>query len=541
MSQKPEWRRRCPGIWQRDAGGFSGSTWTGPDEPAVRLDWGQFGGTTGRSVLERRVMLGDALGIKTNPLGSAYRASTRDVVMFLEESLDDSMIEDLQFAFTLVDWRRGEPIAPSSDEVEVWPIYALLKHLFLAQPVAGPEGDVYIVADLNLLATLRSGDVVRATQIAVRRLQKCRIDPHGLRTTSAGLTRCDFYRFSVNTGALRRHDAANLQIRRNEAMDWTTLETAPRVLFEANLRPAQGERFQPTGFADLGAAQYTRPDGTDMLLVESAQSVANRLERTCLDGDGPDLSAELVGLPYVAATLTSADKPVRTSSLVEAHRIGSPYFLLNKKFKDQLAKEMKYNPKRLLDWKAIYSTLFRYDPNSLVHGAFLALLEGGRVRTPLAVTGFIEAANVKKAISCGVKNSPVDPKGELHVSEAEAGERGVYSNVPYSRIEFTAAAETIKAYFNIDLALTRGYGLPPHAPFQLLTALALLKVRRFLSAHLRLRTACDFQLVDDVRCTAPVEFQIPDEASLLTMVQSGIKNCKALFADPPVTELKRPR
>src|SRR5664279_4923477 len=277
-------------------------------------------------------------------------------------------------------------------------------------------------------------------------------------------------------------------------IEWTKLENAPRVLLEAELVAAQGDRFQPTGFADLGAAQYTRPDGKEMLLVESAQSVANRLEKTCLDGDGPDLAAELKGLPYVAATLNGAGDSVRTSSLIEAHRIGSPYFLHKKEFKDKLAKEMKYNPKRPLDWKAIYATLFKYDPNSLLHGVFLSLLEGGRVRAPRAVTGFIEAEDVRKAISGGVKNSPVDPKGELQAAEADAGEKGVYSNVPYSRIEFTA--ERTKAYFNIDLALMRGYGLPAGA-FQLLTALALLKVRRFLTAHLRLRTDCDFQMKGD--------------------------------------------
>ncbi|HTS32083.1 MAG TPA: type I-U CRISPR-associated RAMP protein Csb1/Cas7u [Bryobacteraceae bacterium] len=317
-------------------------------------------------------------------------------------------------------------------------------------------------------------------------------------------------------------------------IDWTKIDKASRILLEAELRPAQGERFQPTGFADLGAAQFTRPDGKDMLLVESAQSVANRLEKTCLDGDGPDLAAELKGLPYVAATLSGADEAIRTSSLVEAHRIGSPYFLHNKTFKDRLAKEMKYNPKHPLDWKTIYATLFRYDPNSLLHGVFLSLLDGGRVRAPRAVTGFIEAENVRKAISGGVKNSPVDPKGELQAAEAEGGEKGVYSNVPYSRVEFTA--EKVRAYFNIDLALIRGYGLPAEA-YRLLVGLALLKVRRFLESHLRLRTACDFQLAGDVRATAPTGFAVPPEAVLLADLQNEISGCKALFAEPPVTEL----
>src|SRR5262249_37632956 len=99
-------------------------------------------------------------------------------------------------------------------------------------------------------------------------------------------------------------------------IDWTKIEKAPRILLLAELEPALGKRFQPTGFPDLGAAQFTRPDNTEMLLVESAQSVANRLEKTCLDGDGPDLAPEFKGLPYVAATLSGGvDEPVRTSSL----------------------------------------------------------------------------------------------------------------------------------------------------------------------------------------------------------------------------------
>jgi CRISPR-associated protein Csb1 len=318
-------------------------------------------------------------------------------------------------------------------------------------------------------------------------------------------------------------------------IDWTKMENATRILLEAELRPAQGPRFQPTGFADLGAATYQRPnvDGgaTEMLLVESAQSVANRLERTALDGDGPGAAPEFAGLPYVAATLEGVQPVVRTSSLVEAHRIGSPYFLLNKKFKEQLAQEMNYNPKRPLNWKTIYATLFKYDPNSLLHGVFLSLLDGGRVRAPRAVTGFIEAEDVEKVVSGGVKNSPVDPKGELQVADAEPGEKGVYSNVPYTRIEFTA--RRITAYFNIDVSLIRGYKLPEPAG-RLLVALALLKIRRFLARDLRLRTACDLMLEGDVKSP---ELSVPGEADLLAEVQQYIQACKPHFADPAVTEL----
>jgi CRISPR-associated protein Csb1 len=312
-------------------------------------------------------------------------------------------------------------------------------------------------------------------------------------------------------------------------MNLQLLQNAPRLLLEADLRPISGKsgRFQPTGFADLGAAEYKLPgSGTPMLLVESAQSVANRLEKTCLDGDGPGIDPALTGLPYVQAKLEGAASSITTSSLVEAHRIGSPYFLLNGDFKAKLVAEMAYDPKQPLDWTRIYATLFKYDPNSLVHGVFLSLLDGGRVRAPRALTGFVEATNVERVVSGGVKNSPVDPTGKTQVADAKVSEGGVYSNVPYSRVEYVA--EKITAYFNLDLALIRGYRLG-EAATNLLTALALLKVRRFLDTSLRLRTACDL-VVEQERSTAPQGFEMPGDAELLAAVQQGIQACAGQFA-----------
>ena len=52
-----------------------------------------------------------------------------------------------------------------------------------------------------------------------------------------------------------------------------------------------------------------------------------------------------------------------------------------------------------------------------------------------------------------------------------------------------ATAKTITAFLNLDLAQIRGYGLEDDAP-QLLVALSLWKIRRFLDSNMRLRTAC---------------------------------------------------
>lgn len=319
-------------------------------------------------------------------------------------------------------------------------------------------------------------------------------------------------------------------------MNYTQLTSIPRLLLQADLKPIAGDRFQPTGFADIGAAEYKLPgSGTSMLLVESAQSVANRLEKTCLNGDGPDLDPQMEGLPYVMAKLSGAGQTIRTSSLVEAHRIASVYIVRNNEFIDRLAKEMGYEQKRPLDWPKIYSALFKYDPNALLHGVFLSLLGDGRVRVPRAITGFIEAFNVERVVYGGVKNSPVDPKGAIQVAGAK-DDSGVYSNVPYARVEYTA--ERIAAHFNLDLALIRGFRLGQEAT-ELLTALALLKIRRFLDGHLRLRTACDFECTGITAKGVP-GFELPQEAELLADVQRGIATCAAQFANPAVTELETP-
>jgi CRISPR-associated protein Csb1 len=313
------------------------------------------------------------------------------------------------------------------------------------------------------------------------------------------------------------------------------LNGANRLLMEAELKPVQGDRFQPTGFADLGAAVYDRPDGKRMLLVESAQSMANRLEHTCLLGDGPDIASELAGLPYVVSELTGSTN-TRTSSLVEAHRINSPFIISDGLFQKDFSRLAAYEKGKVIDWKSVAKALFHYDPNSLLHGVFLANLEDGRLKVPRLLTAFVEAEDVREAASGGVKNNPLDPTGNIRA----VAERGnVYSNVPYHRMEYTAGR--ITAYFNLDLSLMEGYELDEEAK-DLLILLALYKIRKFLDGELRLRTACDLIMKETVRVTAPDQFVLPDTATLLADLRESLKACgaKGLFANPPVTVVKCP-
>lgn len=312
------------------------------------------------------------------------------------------------------------------------------------------------------------------------------------------------------------------------------LKDAPRLLLEVGLKPAQGDRFQPTGFADLGAAQYTTPDGRKMILVESAQSVANRLERAVIDGEGVDLRSELAGLPYVKVELTGQGQGVATSSLVEAHRLNSPFIVTNKEFSTKFLELSGYKKGQVIQWPAAARAVLHFDPCTLLHGVFFANIEDGRLRFPRVVTGFIEASDVAEAASGGVKNNHFDPSGEVR---AEGYDKDVYGNVPYSRLEFTA--RDIRAYFNVDLAQLRGYKLPLVAQ-KLLIALALYKVRRFLDEGLRLRTACDFMVREELKATAPAGFVVPSAGELQTTLKGLIADAlkeKDLLA-PSVLLLK---
>ncbi|MFA5312030.1 MAG: type I-U CRISPR-associated RAMP protein Csb1/Cas7u [Methanomassiliicoccales archaeon] len=303
------------------------------------------------------------------------------------------------------------------------------------------------------------------------------------------------------------------------------LEKEQRILAKVSLRPVQGDRFQPTGFADLGAALYVRPDGKRMILLETSQSMANRMEKVCLDGDGPKIAKELEGIPYMRVKL-KGEADSETSSLVEAHRLNSPFIISNKRFQEEFRKIANYGKNKPLDWKAIGSAFFYYDPNSLVHGAFMANLDDGRIKTPRILTSFIEAEDVNEAASGGVKNNPLDPTGKLRAKDLD---KDVYGNVPYSRMEYTAS--NIYVYFNIDLSLIRGYQLPKESS-ELLTLLSLYKIKKFLNGGLRLRTACDLAVVGDIQVTRPEGFTIPSENELLKLLQERIHSCKPHFNPP---------
>lgn len=352
-------------------------------------------------------------------------------------------------------------------------------------------------------------------------------------------------------------------------IDWKSLEGKPRVLIEAALKPVAGTRIQPTGFPDLGAASYDAPDGTPTLLVESAQSMANRLEAVCWDEGANELVPELRGLPYVRVKLAGVGEGTdTTTSLQEFHRLNSPYIMSGRTadgtaFAEILKPELGMvaataRPRHgaapteapateetvaatdkepddvagVVNLRKLAAVCFKYDPNSLVHGVFLEKI-AGRLRHPRALSAFIEASDVGRADSGGVKFDRVLPKPSVAGVDAKGG----YGNVPFHRTEFTA--KSITAYFSVDLAQIRGYGLGDDAT-KLLIALSLWKIRQFLNSSMRLRSACELEIDENktaggLTVKRPEQFKLPAATELTNDVKSLIAKCK--FAEKPVTEL----
>lgn len=287
---------------------------------------------------------------------------------------------------------------------------------------------------------------------------------------------------------------------------FSNLRKQPRLLIEAELTPVQGDRFQPTGFPDLGAATYKRPDGTPMLLVESAQSMANRLEEICWDKAEDKIITPLEGLSHVVVDLGNGTK---TSSIQEAHRLNSPRIIEKPEVKNAVTAQVGSADSGVLDIRKLAQCVLKFDAGSVLHGIFLEKI-AGRLRLQRLLSSFIEAEGIETVSSGGVKFDHVDPKGE-----AAKG----FGNVPFARTEY--AAKRIVAYFNLDLATLRGYGLGENAE-KLIIALALYKMLRLLNEGMRLRTACDFDMKSLTVTRPAAGVDLSNHAELLSELEAAL-------------------
>ena len=306
-------------------------------------------------------------------------------------------------------------------------------------------------------------------------------------------------------------------------LDLNPLNDHPRLLIKATLKPVQGARFQPTGFPNLGHAVYESPNGEGrIVLVESAQSMANRLEGVCWNENANDWVEPLRGLP-VLKVVDDKGNPL-TNSVLEAHRINSPYILggKDKSILNILKQRLASMEVGRVDLRELAKVLLEFDTNALLHGVFLVKKElaGGRLRLPRSLSAFIEATSARIAASGGVKNDSINPSGNTAKG---------FGNVPFARDEWVA--EKITAYFNLDLRQIRAFGLGNEVE-RLLVGMALFKIRCFLVEGLRLRTACDLD-VDKITVTHPSHFELPSLSDLTAELPALIETVgsKGLFGE----------
>ena len=307
---------------------------------------------------------------------------------------------------------------------------------------------------------------------------------------------------------------------------------SPWVL-TATLNPVAGlDRFQPAGFPEVGHVIYRAPrgDGTveQVCIVDSAASMANHLESVCMRGSHDyDLVDELQGVPYLRcvtdpepASRNSQRKEVVVTSLTEGHRIASTYFLdgrrltgnelAEKPFEAELADEFgialkggKRAHPPAEKWWQVFETIFKYDPNALVHGV---LFPKWQIKIPRALTAHLEAFGAGRVDRSGVK---FDRLGRTT------------SGQPIFAID-DATAQEIRATFILDVALVRSFGRKNNKETLGLTdeqkefvvALTLWKIRKLLDAPFRFRSGCHLQKVSLTQGGSEIEIDVNIEKAI---------------------------
>ena len=272
------------------------------------------------------------------------------------------------------------------------------------------------------------------------------------------------------------------------------MTTTRRHWYDVELTPIGASSFQPTGFPDIGAATFRPLDEkgnrVDGLLVESVQSMANRLEDTAWDKATNQPVAEIARLPWVRVVRNGTGEFL-TSSRLEAHRLASAFIreadLDGKPMLDVIGERLGLRSDTPLSYPSMAAAVARLDPFCLVHGVFFSHKQWlGQPKFLRAVSGVIEAYDVEPLVSGGRKADRV----RHQLGEDSGGTSEGYGSVPFHRTEWTA--KRIRASFVIDAQLLRSYGLPEPVT-SLLETIAQWEIRTLIEGGMRLRTACDLE------------------------------------------------
>ncbi|MFB3776514.1 MAG: type I-U CRISPR-associated RAMP protein Csb1/Cas7u [Bryobacteraceae bacterium] len=327
---------------------------------------------------------------------------------------------------------------------------------------------------------------------------------------------------------------------------------SPCVLTAVLVPVAGWDRFQPAGFPEVGHVIYKAPRGNGttehICIVDSAASMANHLESVCIRGAHDyELVGELDGMPYLRCVTDSEPtggeaKEVVVTSLTEGHRLASTYFLggqrlrngvaAGEQFADDLATEFgivlrgeKNAHPPAEKWWQVFKTIFKYDPNTLVHGV---LFPQWQIRISRVLTAHLEAFGAARVDRSGVK---FDRLGKTT------------SGQPIFAVD-DATAREIRATFVLDVALLKSFGRRDgqgtlglsDTQKEFLAALALWKIRALLSTPFRFRSGCHLQLDTLKQGDLDVEIEVCIQDAIRN---AGFRNGES--GDPVITDVYWPR
>jgi CRISPR-associated protein Csx17 len=163
-------------VWRIENGGLA-AKWAEEDRAVV---WNSADLSANLvAILRRRLMDRERNGCKNLPLAAANFASVNTVSRFLADQLDERRIEDLLWGLMLLPQSLGK-LGHLGDDINAPPLsraFALLKLLFLPQPLTVNGVSVTIKAEPSIVSLLTAGRVGEACRIAMRRLRASGMSP----------------------------------------------------------------------------------------------------------------------------------------------------------------------------------------------------------------------------------------------------------------------------------------------------------------------------------------------------------------------------
>lgn len=253
------------------------------------------------------------------------------------------------------------------------------------------------------------------------------------------------------------------------------------VCIKAKLVTKEGKPYlQPTGFPDIGACIFKDAKGRVRCLIESEQSMTNRLEGVCMK-DAGDWVETWKSLPLIEVQDSSGQRIA--TNLTEPHRIASSYILEGKNgssdFKgilwNSIGMQGKADEARLpLEGRAgLDKVIFALDPSALLHGYQFVQTSFVGMRQPRILHARLEATlGGDEEMNYGmVKVDTIEPE-----AASQKGANKGQSLAPKNRILW----EDITAIFELDLLALKHLHLDDDQK-KFLLGLALWKIGAFLS------------------------------------------------------------